>query len=92
MIYGVYSMRDVKTGFMSPVVEPNDDAAARNFYHSVSVSEGILFTYASDFDLYKLGTFDSDSGLLSPIVPPILVAQGSHALSVLRKESKDVPA
>lgn len=90
MIYGVYSIRDSKTGFMTPAVDVNDDAAARNFYHSVSVSEGILFTHASDFDLYKVGTFDSDSGLISPFSPVVMIAQGSHAVQAVKRESKDV--
>lgn len=88
MIYGVYSIRDAKTGFMSPVIEVNDAAAARNFFHSVSTSEGILFTYASDFSLYLIGKFDSDSGVLEPAVPRILVAEGSHALRVLKEEAE----
>lgn len=87
MIYGVYSIRDIKTGFMTPTIEVNDDAAARNFYHAVSNSDGILFTYASDFSLYHIGGFDSDDGTLLPQHPPVLVAEGSHALAVLRKES-----
>lgn len=88
MDFGIYSVRDSKTGFMAPTVDPNDDAAARNFFHAVSVSEGILFTYASDFDLYKLGVFDSDSGAIIPCVPPLFIAAGSHALEVLKKEVK----
>lgn len=89
MIYGVYSMRDVKTGFMQPTLEQNDDAAARSFYHAVSTSEGILFTYASDFFLFKIGEFDTDSGSLIPCVPVVQVADGAHALDVIRKENKN---
>lgn len=89
MIYGVYSIRDVKTGFMSPAVDVNDDAAARNFYHSISVSEGILFTCSSDFDLYKIATFDTYHGELFALNPPVLIAQGSDAFRIMKKESKD---
>lgn len=86
MIYGVYSIRDVKTGFMSPTIEQNDDAAARNFYHAVANSDGILFTYASDFSLYRIANFDSDTGVMDPGIPPLLVAEGANALRVLGKD------
>lgn len=87
MIYNIYSIRDVKTGFMSPTIELNDDAAARNFYHAVSTSDGILFTYASDFALYCLAEFDTDTGRISPKVPVVQVADGAQALAVLKKEA-----
>ena len=31
MKYPIYSIRDAKTGFMSPTVDMNDPAAVRNF-------------------------------------------------------------
>lgn len=89
MIYGVYSIRDIKTGFMSPTIEQNDDSAARNFYHAVANSEGILFTFASDFSLYHIANFDSDTGVIDPGIPPVLVAEGVNAMRVLGKENSD---
>lgn len=91
MTYGIYSIRDVKTGFMTPTLDQNDDSAARNFYHAVATSDGILYTYASDFTLYCLGEFDSETGKITVLDVPDHVADGSQALSVLRKkESSDV--
>lgn len=78
MIFGVYAMRDIKTGFMTPSLDPNDDAAARNFYHAVSQSSGVLFTFASDFSLYRVGSFDSDTGLLVSEQPIRQVADGAN--------------
>lgn len=89
MIYSLYAIRDVKVGFLTPTAEVNDDVAARNFYHAVSTSEGILFTCSSDFDLYRLASYDADSGCIISENIPVLVAQGSHALQVMRKEVKD---
>lgn len=86
MIYGLYSIRDVKTGFMTPVMEVNDAAATRNFYHSVQNSEGILFTYAQDFTLYRIADFNSETGQLVPLVPIAQVADGAAAVAALRKE------
>lgn len=89
MIYSVYAIRDTRVGFLQLTTEVNDDVAARNFYHAVSTSEGILFTYASDFDLYRLARYDADSGCIIPEDVPVLVAQGAHALQVMRKEAKE---
>lgn len=86
MKYGLYSIRDVKTGFMTPVMEANDAAATRNFYHSVQNSEGILFTFAQDFTLYRIAEFDAETGQIVPLVPIVQVADGAAAVQALRKE------
>lgn len=80
MLYGVYSMRDVKTGFLTPTIELSDAAAARNFTHTVCNSEGLLNTFAQDFSLYKIGEFETDTGVLTPIRPSVLVIEGSTAV------------
>lgn len=86
MKYGLYSIRDIKTGFMTPVMESNDAAATRNFYHSVQNSQGILFTFAQDFTLYRIAEFDAETGQIVPLVPIIQVADGAAAVQALRKE------
>lgn len=77
MIFGVYAMRDIKTGFMTPSLDPNDDAAVRNFYHAVSQSTGVLFTFPADFSLYRIGSFDSDTGVLVSETPIRQIADGA---------------
>lgn len=79
MNYGVYSIRDIKTGFMSLTLEQNDEAAARNFYHAVANSDGILYSFRRDFALYKIAEFDAAKGVLAPVVPILLVADGADA-------------
>lgn len=77
MIYGIYSIRDVRTGFMTPTMDANDASAARNFHHSVLHSTGILLSYAQDFSLYRLADFDSDSGVITPLTPIVFVTDGA---------------
>lgn len=90
MIYGLYAMRDERTGFLTPVPEQNDAAAIRNFFHTVQNSDGILFSFASDFRLYRIGQFDSDSGSITTLSPVEFIASGSDAVAALPKEvSKD---
>ena len=69
MIFGVYAIRDVRTGFLSPTVEVNDAVAIRNFSHGVMRSDTTLHTFAGEYDFYKIGTYDSESGKLEPISP-----------------------
>lgn len=85
MVYNVYTMRDIKTGFMTPTVDVNDDAASRAFAHAVANSEGILYTFAKDFSLYRIGSFNSDTGCISPDPLPTLVLDGIDALNMISK-------
>lgn len=80
MIFGVYAIRDVRSGFMTPAVEPNDAVAHRNFAHAVQNSESILFTHSSDFTLFKIGTYDSDSGKITPLELIEVVCSGTDVL------------
>lgn len=82
MIYGVYSVRDARTGFLSPTVDINDQSAIRNFVHACMNVDSLFYTHASDYDLYKIATYDTDSGVITPMqLNPIY-----SALSVPRKE------
>lgn len=91
MIYGIYSIRDKHTGFISPTFDLNDQAAARNFSMALTRSDGVLGFAPSDFDLYCIGSFDSDSGIISPRALPELVMTGSQAFlaELARKENSD---
>lgn len=90
MIYGIYSMRDKHTGFVSPTFDLNDQTASRNFSMALTKSDGILGFAPSDFDLYCLGSFDTDTGVIVPASLPQLVLTGSQAfLASLAKEDSD---
>lgn len=87
MIYGIYSMRDAKTGFTSLTLDQNDDAAARNFSHAVLSSDGLLRSYSQDFALYHLGTFDTDTGKMAVDPLPSIVIDGAQ---VTRQRDREV--
>ncbi|UPW41663.1 nonstructural protein [Peromfec virus RodF8_28] len=80
MTYNLYSMRDAKTGFMTPTIEVNDDAARRAFVHAIWNSDGILHSFCEDFSLYRIGTFNSNSAVISPELVPVHVMDGAEAL------------
>lgn len=87
MIYGVFCIRDAKTGFMTPTIDLNSESAIRNFAHSLVAAPSVVTTFSQDFDLYQLGAFDSESGDLVPCSTPAFVLSGRDALAMARKSS-----
>lgn len=78
MRLGIYSIRDNLTGFLTPVVEQNDSVARRNFEHAIMNPQSLMHSHVSDYDLYKLGYFDTESGVVEQAVPiELIVAGGS---------------
>lgn len=81
MIYNVYSIRDEKVAFQNVFHDVNDESALRGF--SYAVNNGGLINYApADFSLYRVGTFDSESGAIAPVSPLVLIAHGSDCVGV----------
>lgn len=79
MIY-VYAIRDARTGFLAPTFEVNDAVAARNFHHACMNSDSLLFSHPADYSLYRIGSFDSESGRITPEDLPVLITDAKEAL------------
>ncbi|UPW41636.1 nonstructural protein [Peromfec virus RodF8_33] len=77
MIYPLYSVQDAATGFLTPTMDSNDASALRNFRHAMIASRDVMHTHPSDFALYRIGSFDTESGILTPLTPPALILRGS---------------
>lgn len=75
----VYSIRDVHTGFMSPTVDQNDASAMRNFRHAVMQTNSLFNSHSKDYSLYRIGTFETDSGTFESELPELI----SDAYSLL---------
>lgn len=79
MIYSVYSIRDnVADGFLTPMIDQNDNVAIRNFEHACMNNNSLFFTHSKDYDLYKIGEFDSDIGVIKAFGIPKHVFSGSQ--------------
>lgn len=92
MKYGIYSVRDRLTGFFQPTVEVNDQSAYRNFEHVILSGDSLMSSHSADYDLAKIGWFDSDSGRIDAIDPVEIVCTGNAIfLSNLRRSSDAVP-
>lgn len=80
MIVNVYSMRDLKSEFMAPTFSTNDAVAMRNFESAVEQSHDVLFTHRNDFQLFRIGSFDTEKGQLIPEELPVLICDGKDVV------------
>lgn len=81
MKFGVYAIRDSLAGFLTPVPEQSDAVALRNFSHAFASRDSVMHFRPEDFDLYKIGFYDTESGLLSSC-PPTMICAGSSVKEV----------
>lgn len=81
MKFNLYSVRDHKGTFGVPTMASNDDAAERNFAYEFSHADGLPAFAIDDFDLYRIGTFDIDVGLLESEAVPVMITSGRSAFN-----------
>lgn len=73
MKYGIYSIRDSRTGFLPPMADQNDSSAMRNFSHACMQKDSLMFTHCEDYALCRIGEFDSETGSLSTQLPAVIL-------------------
>ena len=81
-VRSLYAIKDVKSGFSDPCTQVNDAVAARSFERQIPDMSESLGIPLSDFQLWRVGKFDADSGMLVP-ESPVLLLDGA---SLLRKD------
>lgn len=82
MIRRLYAIYDrVALSYGPPLTYVNDGEAIRDMHSIVSnPSSGLYHNYPSDYDVYYIGNYDNESGMLTPSVPPQLVVKGGTLL------------
>lgn len=80
MLTGLYAIKDAKSTFMPCTVDVNDATAIRNFEHAVRQPDSILASHPNDFALFKVGEYDNESGVISPVFPPMLLCDAAQCL------------
>lgn len=82
MKFPVYAVRDNKSNqFASLTVAANDAVITRSFAESiVSGRDPVMSFSPKDFDLYRVGEFDVDKGVLIPLSPVVLIANAAEVL------------
>lgn len=83
----MYSILDKGVqAFSQPFSAHNDYAARRVFERAVADPESIMSIKPSDFALFRIGSFDDDSGLISSEDShPVLISEGLEIYSGLEK-------
>lgn len=77
MKYPVYCVKDNKAGFQpNLLIEQNDASAVRGFSYAIN-NEGLMNYSPNDFDLFKLGSFDVETGMFESSVPELVVSGSS---------------
>lgn len=66
MKYGMYAIKDRKSGFLQPMADLNDACAMRNFQNATMDHKSTFYTHGSDFELYRIGEYDTESGIITP--------------------------
>lgn len=69
MLVPLYAIRDRKSGFLAPTHDVNDETAKRNFAFAVQTRDKMFLAFPDDYDLYKVGAYETDSGIISPCDP-----------------------
>lgn len=77
MKYPMYCYRDQKVGFMPPQADQNDNTAIRGFAYAINSRDGLMNFSPKDYDLYKVGEFDTETGQLTPCTPALVVSGSS---------------
>lgn len=62
MKLSVYAVKDLKSTFMSPTFDVNDQTAIRNFKFAVNNPESLMNFAVKDFALYRIGCYDTETG------------------------------
>ena len=77
MILSVYAVYDKLTGFMLPVFKSNDAQAIRDFGYDINSEEmNIINVNPTDFNLQKIGTYDTNTGVIEPTKIEIIADAG----------------
>ncbi|ALS03503.1 VP5 [Gokushovirus WZ-2015a] len=80
MILNIYAIRDTKSGYMNPTFELNDAVAMRNFQYACQQTDSMLFACASDFELYQIGWYNTETGSIEDGIPHRFLCSGTDAV------------
>lgn len=82
MIHMIVSVRDsAMASYHRPFSVPTPAAAVRMFGDEVSRDGSEMQRHPSDYELWHLGHFDDDSGVITPLVPPAMLARAKDFIS-----------
>lgn len=78
----VCSVFDTKAAvYSNPFYSVNTAVAARDFAHGCNDPNSALHRNPDDYILYQVASFDDETGLFTPCVPPVFVAAANTSIS-----------
>lgn len=60
--------------------DQNDQTAIRGFAYAINNNNVMNFS-PKDYDLYKVGEFDVDKGVINALKVPVLIASGVNVIN-----------
>lgn len=79
MRYPVYTIHDKKVGFDTQfLVQVNEEAAKRAFEMAINNPGSMLAFIPSDFELYQIGEFDTETGVFNGYPFPEFIIGGAE--------------
>lgn len=89
MKMNIYSLKDKKGSFVNPYVMQNTEQAIRDVKTAVNENTAsILSKYPEDFDLYKMGDFDTETGEITSKVEMIINLKELKSVEKIIKDNK----
>lgn len=76
MIRRLYSVRDDLTGFSNVIADDGDELAIRGFTSTVNrmlSADSSCTPYVDDLSIWFIGTFDTDTGIVTSASPEVLI-------------------
>lgn len=77
MIKEIYAIKDNLIGFWEPYLMDNESAAHRDFVAMIQSDNAMIRALANYLDLYRLGTIDLKTGIITPADVPEFIARGA---------------
>lgn len=77
MQYGLFSVYDLQAqNFSAPFTSVTVETAVRDFGRAVMQTKGSMDKFPEDYQLFHVGHFRSDTGVVYPMAQPALIAKG----------------
>lgn len=62
----VYAMRDIKVGYMEPMLQQNDEIAIRTFQALIRSEKQLMSMYKQDIELWRIADYNETKGDILP--------------------------
>lgn len=77
MKVSIYAVRDIKNDFGAPFTATNDNVAKRMYQAEQKNKDSMLAQFPADFELWKLGDYDTKTGQIYTDIENIAVQGAS---------------